>query len=109
MTTLAPWTEQWQHFQRDMREQFWGDWAQQTRQRWQDFLGRLSIEARDRARGVREYARRPARTDARNGFSVRSFVTRRGTLQIRVARTRQQAFLPLGWRDGSGGRLRSSC
>jgi len=96
MTTLAPWTEQWQHFQRDMREQFWGDWAQQTRQSGQDFLGRLSIEARDRALGVREYERSPARTDARNGFSVRSFVTRRGTLQIRVARTRQQAFLPAG-------------
>jgi transposase-like protein len=96
MTTLAPWTEQWQHFQAELREQFWGDLAQQTRQSWQDFLTRLSIEARDRALGVREYERSPTRTDARNGFYVRSFVTRLGTLQIRVARTRQQAFLPTG-------------
>ena len=25
MTTLAPWTEQWQHFTAEVREQFWGD------------------------------------------------------------------------------------
>ena len=24
MTTLAPWTEQWQHFTSEVREQFWG-------------------------------------------------------------------------------------
>lgn len=96
MTTLAPWTEQWQHFQTELREQFWGDLAQQTRQSWQDFLGRLSLEARDRHLGVREYERSAARTDARNGFYERDFVTRLGTLRVRVARTRQQAFLPPG-------------
>ncbi len=51
MTTLAPWTEQWRHFQTEIREQFWSELAQQTRQSWQDFLGRLSIEARDRYLG----------------------------------------------------------
>jgi putative transposase len=96
MTTLAPWTEQWQHFTADIREQFWGDLAQHTRQSWQDWLGRLSIEARDRYLGVREYARSPERTDARNGFYDRDFVTRLGTLRVRVARTRQRAFLPTG-------------
>jgi putative transposase len=96
MTTLAPWTEQWQHFTSEVREQFWGDLAQHTRQSWQDCLDRLSIEARDRYLGVREYERRPARTDARNGFYERDFVTRLGTLRVRVARTRQRAFLPAG-------------
>ncbi|MBM4122023.1 MAG: IS256 family transposase [Nitrospira sp.] len=96
MATLAPWTEQWQHFTADMREQFWGDLTQHTRQSWADFLGRLSIEARDQYLGVREYERSPIRTDARNGFYERDFVTRLGTLRIRVARTRQQAFLPVG-------------
>lgn len=96
MTTLTPWTEQWQHFQRDIQEQFWGDLTQHTRQSWQEFLGRLSIEARDRYLGVREYERSPVRTDARNGFYERDFVTRLGTLQVRVARTRQRAFLPSG-------------
>jgi len=96
MTTLAPWTEQWQHFTSEVREQFWGDLAQHTRQSWQDLLGRLSVEARDRYLGVREYERSPDRTDARNGFYNRDFVTRLGTLRVRVARTRQRAFLPVG-------------
>jgi putative transposase len=96
MTTLAPWTEQWQHFTSEIREQFWGALAQHTRQSWQDLLGRLSIEARDRYLGVREYERSPERADARNGFYDRDFVTRLGTLRVRVARTRQRAFLPAG-------------
>lgn len=96
MKTLAPWTEQWQHFAREIREQFWGDLAQRTRQSWEDWLSRLSVEARDRYLGVREYERSPERTDARNGFYERDFVTRLGTLRIRVARTRQRAFLPAG-------------
>jgi putative transposase len=96
MTTLTPWTEQWQHFTSEVREQFWGDLAQHTRQSWQDLLGRLSIEARDRYLGVREYERSPDRTDARNGCYARDFVTRLGTLRVRVARTRQRAFLPAG-------------
>lgn len=96
MTTLAPWTEQWQHFTAEVREQFWGDLTQHTRQSREDFLGRLSVEARDRYLGVREYERSPERTDARNGFYARDFVTRLGTLRVRVARTRQRAFLPAG-------------
>jgi len=59
-------------------------------------LGRLSIEARDRYLGVREYERSLDRTDARNGFNGRDFVTRLGTLRVRVAWTRQRAFLPAG-------------
>ena len=96
MTTLAPWAEQWQHFTSEVRDQFWGDLAQHTRQSWQDLLGRLSVEARDRYLGVREYERSPERTDARNEFYDRDFVTRLGTLRVRVARARQRAFLPAG-------------
>jgi transposase-like protein len=98
MQTLAPWTEQWQHFQLDLREEFWGDLAQRTRESWQDFLGRLSVEARDRYLGVRDYERSPDRTDARNGFYERDFGTRLGILRVRVARTRQRTFLPPGLR-----------
>jgi hypothetical protein len=32
MMTLAPWTEQWQHFTSEVWEQFWGDLARHTRQ-----------------------------------------------------------------------------
>lgn len=35
MTTRAPWTEQWQHFTAEVRDQFWGDLTQHTRQSWQ--------------------------------------------------------------------------
>ena len=94
--TLAPWTEQWQHFTSDLREQFWSDLTRHTRQSWQDFFGRLSLEARDRYLGVREYERSPARADARHGFYERDFLTRLGTVRVRVARTRQRAFLPTG-------------
>jgi hypothetical protein len=46
-----------------------GDLTRHTRQGWQDLLGRLSIEERDRHLGVRDYERSsPDRTDARNGF-----------------------------------------
>ena len=38
MQKLAPWTQQWQHFTSEVREQFWGDLAQHTRQSWQDLL-----------------------------------------------------------------------
>ncbi len=96
MTTLAPWTEQWQHFTAELRDQFGGDLIPHTRQSWEDFLGRLSVEARDRYLGVREYGRSPERTDARNGYYERAFVTRLGTVRIRVARTRRRAFLPDG-------------
>jgi transposase-like protein len=83
-------------FHAELREQFWGDLAQHTRQSWQDLVGRLSIEARDRYLGVREYERSPERTDPRNGFYDRDFVTRLSTVGVRVARTRQRAFLPAG-------------
>ncbi|MGH9670073.1 MAG: transposase [Terriglobales bacterium] len=45
---------------------------------------------------MREYERSPERTDARHGFDERDFVPRRGTLRVRVARTRPRAFLPAG-------------
>jgi putative transposase len=96
MATRAPWTEQWPHFTAEVREQFWGDLAPHTRQSWQDWFGRLSVEARDRYLGGREYERSPDRADARTGFYARDFVTRLGTLRVRVARTRQRAFLPAG-------------
>jgi len=98
MTTLAPWNEQWQHFTSEIREQFWGDLTQHTQQSWQDLMGRLSVEARDRYLGVREYERSPDRADARNGFCDQDFVTCLGTLRVRVARARQRVL----WRTSSG-------
>jgi hypothetical protein len=39
-------------------------------------------------------------------FYERDFVTRLGTLRVRVARIRQRAFFRRGWRDWSGARQR---
>ena len=55
----------WQHCTSDVRAQFGGDRTQPTRQSGQDVVGRLAVEARDRDLGVRESARSPERTDAR--------------------------------------------
>lgn len=96
MKTLAPWTEQFQHFMTEVRDQFWGDLHRHTREVWQRSLERLSVEARDRSLGVHAYERHPGRADARNGFYERDLVTVFGTLRLRIARTRRQAFLPAG-------------
>lgn len=96
MRTVAPWTEQFQHFTNEIRDQFWGDLYRHTKEVWRQSLERLSVEARDRHLGVREYERGPRRADHRNGFYARDLVTLFGTLRVRIARTRQQAFLPAG-------------
>ena len=96
MRTLAPWTEQFQHFTDEIRDQFWGDLYRHTKEVWQQGLERLSVEARDRYLGVRAYERVPDRADSRNGFYARDLVTPFGTLRVRIARTRQQAFWPAG-------------
>jgi transposase-like protein len=96
MRTLAPWTEQFQHFTNEVRDQFWGDLYRHTRELWQRSVERLSVEARDRHLGIREYERQAGRQDSRNGFYERDVVTVFGTLRLRVARTRRQAFLPRG-------------
>ena len=40
------------------------------------------------------YGRQNPRQDYRNGYYQRDFVTRFGTLRLRIARTRKQGFLP---------------
>ena len=41
MRTLAPWTEQFQHFTNEVRDQFWGDLYRHTRELWQRSVERL--------------------------------------------------------------------
>jgi len=96
MATVAPWTEQWQHFVSEAAEQFWGDLYQRTRGAWQRFLEAISRREQERYLGLAAYERAAARPDYRNGFYWRDFVTRFGTLRLRIARTRTRAFLPPG-------------
>jgi Transposase, Mutator family len=52
---------------------------------------------RDRFSGWAAYERRRGkRRDYRNGYYERDFVTRFGTIRLRIARTRAQSFLPVG-------------
>lgn len=96
MRTLPPWTEQFQQFQLQLRDEFWGDLYQQTRLAWQQFLDALSVRERDQYLGLAAYERAAARRDSRNGFYERDYVTRFGTVRLRIARARTRAFLPAG-------------
>jgi transposase-like protein len=83
-----------QHFLAELKETFWGDLQQQTRLAWTKLLQAQSERERDRYLGFTPYERGPGKRDARNGYYERSYVTRLGTLRLRVARTRKKNFLP---------------
>lgn len=97
MAKITPITEQFQHFVAEMQESFWGDLYGRTQQAWKEFFERESLRMRDRYSGLEAYERRPRkRPDYRNGFYERDFVTRFGTIRLRIARMRRQNFLPPG-------------
>ncbi len=97
MAKVAPITEQFQHFVRDLKESFWGDVYGKTRLAWQRFWEEESRRERDRYVATESYERAAEkRRSYRNGFYIRDFVTRLGTLRVRVARARDQSFLPKG-------------
>src|SRR5205085_418299 len=97
MMKLAPATEQFQHFVSNLRENFWGNLNDKTREAWQKFFEADSERQRDRFAVVDAYERNDEqRRDYRNGYYERDFVTVLGTLRLRIARTRGQSFLPAG-------------
>ena len=91
-------TEQFEHFVRDLKESFWGDVYGQTRLAWKRFWEAESMRERDSYMKVGWYDQvsRNQRIDYRNGFYQRDFVTRLGTIRLRIARTRGRNFLPPG-------------
>src|SRR5256712_9590687 len=99
MAKIIPITEHFQHFLAEMKESFWGDLYGQTRQAWQQFFELQSERERDRFSGwARNERRRGGRRIYRNGYYERDFVTRFGTIRLRIARTREKSFLPVGLR-----------
>jgi len=97
MGRIFRWTEQFQHFAEEVRESFWGDLYGQTRRAWQRFWEEESRRERDRYVATESYERAgEKRRSYRNGFYVRDFVTRLGTLRVRVARARDRSFRPPG-------------
>src|SRR2546428_2148294 len=97
MAKVTPISEHFQHFLGEMKESFWGDLSGQTRLAWQRFFELQSERQRDRVSGWGRYERgaSPGR-DYRNGYYQRDFVTRFGTIRLRIARTRGRSFLPAG-------------
>jgi transposase-like protein len=95
MRTVAPVTEQFQHFVADLKESFWGDVYGKVRGKLEKFLAKESERLRNQYLGWAWHERtQEAKQDDGNGFYWRSFVTRVGTLRIKVARTRKRGFLP---------------
>lgn len=99
MAKIIPITEHFQHFLAEMKESFWGDLYGQTQVAWQQFFELQSERERDRfSRAGRYERRRGRRRIYRNGYYERDFVTRFGTIRLRIARTREKSFLPVGLR-----------
>src|SRR2546426_2560590 len=111
MAKIIPISEHFQHFLAEMKESFWGDLYGQTKLAWQRFFELQSERQRDRYAGWGRYERRRGRRRVyRNGYYERDFVTRFGTIRLRVARTREKSFLPRGLqpfqrRAGEGSRF----
>ena len=99
MAKIIPITEHFQHFLAEMKDSFWGDLYGQTRRAWQQFFELQSERERDRFSGGGRYERRRGKRRVyRNGYYERDFVTRFGTIRLRIARTGERSFLPVGLR-----------
>jgi len=94
MAKITPITEHFQHFVQELKESFWGDLQGQVQKAAQKFFDLLSERQRDLYMVSPRYGRTAERKDYRNGYYPRDFVTRFGTLRLRVARTRKRGFLP---------------
>jgi putative transposase len=94
MRRLIPMTEQFQHFVKDLKESFWGDLYGLTAMVWKRALEEDSARLREVHLGCDPYERVGKRRDYGNGFYFRDFVTRLGTLRLKVARARTRSFLP---------------
>jgi putative transposase len=94
MAKIIPFSEHFQHFVAELRESFWGDLQGKMQQAAQQFFQQWSEEQRDQYMVSRRYVRSAQRQDYRNGYYFRNFVTKFGTLRLRVARSRKRGFLP---------------
>jgi putative transposase len=95
MTKIVSISEHFQHFLTDLKESFWGDLEGKTRLAWKHFLEAESERMRDRYAVLDNYERGPRQpSQYRNGYYERDFVTRFGTIRLKIARARGRSFLP---------------
>ncbi len=109
MAKIIPITEHFQHFVKELKESFWGDLQGEAQRAAKKFFELLSERQRDRYMVDRRYGRWSARQDHRNGYYLRDFVTRFGTLRLRIARSRERGFLPRSSGSFNGEPTRSAC
>jgi putative transposase len=96
MAKVTPITEHFQHFLADVKDGFWGDLYGKTQVAWKEFLDGQSLRERDRWIDAGPYERMEERRGQGNGYYERDFVTRLGTIRLRIARSRSKNFLPVG-------------
>ena len=94
MAKVTPITEHFQHFVQDLKESFWGDLQGEVQKAAKKLFELLSQRQRDLYMVSPRYGRAEQRKDYRNGYYQRDFVTRFGTLRLKIARTRKRGFLP---------------
>ncbi len=96
MAKVTEITEHFQHFVSELQDSFWGDVYGRTRIAWRQFWNTESLRARDQWMELDPYQRADGEREYRNGFYERDYVTRMGTIRLRIARTRNKNFLPAG-------------
>jgi len=97
MAKIVSITEHFEHFLNDLKDSFWGDLEARTKLTWKRFFASESERLRRLYMACDSYERGPRRAGQyRNGYYERDFVTRFGTLRLRIARTRGKSFLPAG-------------
>ena len=99
MKKLAPVTEEFQHFIRELQDSFWGDVYGRTKDLWKQILEEDSEASMARYLGLSLYERgseEKPRKDSRNGWYERDYSTILGTIRLRIRRTRKRTFLPKG-------------
>ena len=96
MAKVTEITEHFQHFVSELQDSFWGDMYGRTRVAWRQFWNTESLRARDQWMELDPYQRSDGAREYRNGFYERDYVTRMGTIRLRIARTRNKNFLPPG-------------
>ena len=95
MTKIVSIDERFQHFLADLKESFWGDLEGRTKLAWKHLFEAESERLRDRYAVLDSYERGQRQpSQYRNGYYERDFVTRFGTIRVRIARARGRSFLP---------------
>lgn len=91
-------SEQFTAFLNELKDSFWGDLYGRTRLAWKQFWDAQSARDRDSYMkcGWHDRVAPQDRADYRNGYYERDYVTRLGTIRLRIARTRGRSFIPKG-------------